>query len=224
MPILFGVDMTPPALTTNEQPSRSFVMKFRIIAVLALSASAMYAQVSTTTNCSTYGNQTSCQSNSVDYGAQNAQAYAAGQQVGSAIGLLIARGIEAHRFHSAIKNECKQLPPLGQWELHNDFGQRWTGNCPVPKVKKVNVEKPQKGSTEIAPGAVTPQQMAKLSDNDKTLVGAAQFMQRHPEYIACPENSKRMTDFMTDNVKGDYPAETDYEQAFAVLKPSLKLR
>ncbi len=197
-------------------------MKKKVIAIIAALSTSLAASAQVSTNCSRVGDSVSC--TTIDYGAQQRQAYEAGQQIGNALGLLIARGIEAHRFHSAIKNECKRLPPLGQWELHNDLGQRWTGTCPLPKGKSVKVEKPKNGSTETAPDAVTPQQMAQLSDNDKTLVGAAQFMQHHPEYIACPENSKRMIDFMNDNVKGDYPTEADYEQAFAVLKPSLKLR
>ena len=212
------------ATPTREwgEPHRRTQVKKEVIVTIAILTTSLAASAQVSTNCSRTGDSVSC--TTIDYGAQQRQAYEAGQQLGNAIGLLIARGIEAHRFHSAIKNECKRLPPLGQWELHNDLGQRWTGNCPLPKVKSVKVEKPKRGSTEIAPDAVTPQQMAKLSDDDKTLVGAAQFMQRHPEYIACPENSKRMIDFMTDNVKGDYPAEADYEQAFSVLKPILKLR
>ena len=189
--------------------------KFAAIALLAV-PQLMFGQVNTT--CTTIGNQINC--TSVDQGAQNQQAYEAGQQFGNAVGLLIARGIQSHQFHSAIKSQCKQLAPGAQWNLQNNLGQTWSGTCPVPKPQKVKV-KLSKG--EVRLDKITAQDMAKLSIEDKTSVTAAQFMQKHPEYLPCPGNSKRMIDFMADHVKGDYPTEADYEQAFAILRPSLQL-
>jgi hypothetical protein len=82
---------------------------------------------------------------------------------------------------------------------------------------------PAKAGVEIKPSEVTNADMAKLSLEDKTMVAALQFMEKHPEYVKCPENSNKMTAFMRDNVKGDSPTEADFEQAFAVLRPRLIL-
>jgi len=159
-----------------------WVSKFAAIALVA-APQLMFAQVNTT--CTPSGNKTNC--TSVDQGAQNQQAYEAGQQFGNAIGLLIGRGIQSHQFHSAIKSQCKQLAPGAQWNLQNNLGQTWSGTCPVPKPQKVKV-KLSKG--EVRLDKVTAQDMAKLSIEDKTKVTAAQFVQKHPEYLQCPEKFK----------------------------------
>jgi hypothetical protein len=208
----------------------------KLIALTALCASlAASAQVSTT--CTTNGNTTNC--NSIDYGEQNRQAYEAGQQIGNAIGLLIARGIDAHRFHSAVKKQCATLGPGATWELHNfnyyGIYQDLDGVCPAQKKVRAQVVSPAQTMHSTQPMAPTQtvaldnvagKDVAKMSDDDKVALFASRFVQHHPEYIACPENSNFMLIYMKAHVTNDIPTEADFEAALTALKPTgiLKLR
>jgi phage tail tape-measure protein len=105
--------------------------KLFAIAILAGCTFAAKAQVSTTTNCQRNGDQISCQSQSTDYGAQQRAAYAAGQQVGSAVGTLIGHGIMMHRMHSQTKQYCKTHNPGDSLTFTAPNGERYNFFCPV---------------------------------------------------------------------------------------------
>jgi hypothetical protein len=202
----------------------------KLIAVTALCASlAASAQVSTT--CTTNGNTTNC--NSIDYGEQNRQAYEAGQQMGNVIGLLIGRGIDAHRYHSAVKKQCAVLGSGARWELHNfnyyGIYQDLEGVCPAKKTVHAQTMTPTHSGAPtqtVVLDDVTAKDVAKLSDDDKVALFASRFVQHHPEYIACPENSNFMLIYMKSHVTNDIPTEADFENAFTALRPTglLKLR
>lgn len=99
---------------------------------LLLISGIMHGQTTTTNaTCNVYGTIVQCNSTTTDTSAQARQSYEAGQQLGSALGSVIARGIMAHRIHKAAKAECSHLAPGALWTLQNNLGQRWSGNCPT---------------------------------------------------------------------------------------------
>jgi hypothetical protein len=55
---------------------------------------------------------------------------------------------------------------------------------------------------------------------------AYDFMARHADYIACPENAGFVKIYMLAHVKTDLPTAADFDEAYAALKPTgvLKLR
>ena len=91
----------------------------RILLALAVLAPifriCVYAQQTTTTNCTVNGNSADCTSNTTDYGAQQQRAYEAGQQVGSALGTLIGMNMQARHFRKGLGKYCDAHP-----------GQTWT--------------------------------------------------------------------------------------------------
>jgi hypothetical protein len=115
----------------------------KIIAALAcaiLTAGALSAGAQVSTDCTTNGSYTHC--NSVDYGAQQRQAYEAGQQAGTAIGLLINRGIIAHQVHKRRDEQCRANGVGYHWLVEANNGWQWDGTCTAkqagvktPKVK-----------------------------------------------------------------------------------------
>jgi hypothetical protein len=111
------------------------VLIFTLVASVSAVASA---QTKTTTNCSTNGNQTSCTSNSYDYGAQQQQMYQAGQQIGTGLGLLLGAGIRAtgekHQLHAAIKKYCTQHDPGTPYAFTNErTAVTVSGTCKASK-------------------------------------------------------------------------------------------
>ncbi len=84
-------------------------MKKLIITAVTLGITALApAQTTTNTNCNVNGSQVNCTSNTIDYGAQNAQAYQAGAAAGAGIGNLLTLGMMAHRIHSLRDQESRK--------------------------------------------------------------------------------------------------------------------
>jgi hypothetical protein len=80
----------------------------------------------TNTNCTQIGDQVNCTSTTNNSAEQNAEASRhAGEQIGSALGLMMAR-------HDQIKNYCKYHPGE-QW--HTDDWSR-AGTCKISKAEK----------------------------------------------------------------------------------------
>jgi hypothetical protein len=104
-------------------------MKKLIIAVTLGITAIAQAQTTTNTNCNVYGTQVNCTSNTIDYGAQNAQAYQAGAAAGTGIGNLLALGIMAHRIHSLRDQECHKSGVGATWWVESSTGRTWSGTC-----------------------------------------------------------------------------------------------
>jgi len=89
-----------------------------------------------------------------------------------------------------------------------------------PDSLQVSADKKLAPSQEVKAESLTESDIAKLSDEDKVAIFATRFMHHHPEYIACPENSKLLTSYMQTHVKTGLPMESDFEQAYQALKPT----
>jgi hypothetical protein len=97
----------------------------------------------TDTNCTQIGNQVNCTSTTDNSAQQNAEASRrAGEQMGSALGVMIAR-------HNQVKNYCK-FHPGEQW--HSDDWSR-SGTCKVPKEKTAYVKQVSARFTPDSPEA-----------------------------------------------------------------------
>jgi hypothetical protein len=97
----------------------------------------MQSQTTTTTNCSIYGNTANCTSNTTDNGAQQQRAYEAGQQVGNALGVGIARAVYAHNQSKGIRKYCEAHP--GQdytWRRNRDGVITAQGHCSTEEDKQ----------------------------------------------------------------------------------------
>lgn len=103
----------------------------RLITIITLGVTAAVAQAqsTTTTNCNTNGSQTNCTSNTTDYTQQNQQFYQSGQAAGSALGILIGRGILAHRVHSLRDKDCHATGEGSRWAIQSTDGEQWGGIC-----------------------------------------------------------------------------------------------
>jgi hypothetical protein len=94
------------------------------------------AQSTTNTNCTTNGNATNCTSTSTS--TDNTNAYRAGQQVGNALGLGIARMMQSHSQTRWVKHYCAANPG-GNWRQWSraDGHTIATGYCPTSEDRAV---------------------------------------------------------------------------------------
>ncbi len=98
-----------------------------LMAIVLITGQSGQAQQTTTTRCSIYGNAADCTSNTVDYGAQQQRSYEAGQQVGTALGLGIAKGVQAVKARKYREKFCARYPGA-TWRYFN--GHSWSsGHC-----------------------------------------------------------------------------------------------
>lgn len=98
-----------------------------VIATVLTLALAVPAIAQVSTNCTTIGNQTNC--TSVDYGAQQRQAYEQGQQFGSAMGNMFAALAQRHQYHKLINQQCHRNGPGSAWSVIWPSGATETGVC-----------------------------------------------------------------------------------------------
>lgn len=108
-----------------------------LLGVLLLTGNA-HGQQTTNTNCTLSGNTANCTSNTTDYGAQQQQAYEAGQQVGNALGTGIANVIQAHSFSKGLRKYCDAHPGEAWHYGVIATGQAYrSGTCPSNEEKSV---------------------------------------------------------------------------------------
>jgi hypothetical protein len=102
-------------------------MKLKFVAIAIFALAAVHAQAQVSTNCTTIGNNTHC--DSVDYGAQQQQAYQNGYQAGSAIGNGIAALIQRHQYNKIISQQCRQNGVGSKWGVIWPNGREDYGYC-----------------------------------------------------------------------------------------------
>jgi hypothetical protein len=100
-------------------------IKIAILCLGLLAATQAVAQVST--NCTTIGNTTHC--DTVDYDAQRQQAYENGQRTGAAVGGLISSLVQRHQYHSLVNQQCHQNGAGSQWTIIWNNGREDHGYC-----------------------------------------------------------------------------------------------
>jgi hypothetical protein len=109
-----------------------------LTAALVLASATRYSksQQTTDTNCTLYGNTANCTSTTTDHSADNQRSYEAGQQVGNAIGVGLARAIGAGRRASWVKKFCAHHPGSGwHWGTPGNITDR--GTCPTSADERV---------------------------------------------------------------------------------------
>jgi hypothetical protein len=101
-----------------------------ILSILLFVGPTLNGQQTTNTNCTVYGNSANCTSTTTDNAAQQQRAYEAGQQVGNAIGLGLAAGMQAHAQTKWVRNYCAAHPGEGwRWYSKADGHTISSGRC-----------------------------------------------------------------------------------------------
>jgi hypothetical protein len=106
------------------------VWAFTAALAMAFASSQAMAQETTNTNCTLNGNTANCTSTKTDNAEQQRRAYEAGQQLGNALGVGIARAVRAGKQAKWVKNFCARHPGGGwYWHVGNTITDR--GTCPT---------------------------------------------------------------------------------------------
>jgi hypothetical protein len=102
-----------------------------LFAFVLIAGQLTQAQQTTNTSCILSGNMANCTSTTVDHSAQQRQAYETGQQVGSAIGIIVGRAVASHKMNAGIRKYCVQHPGSRYTWRNNRTGYVMaSGYCP----------------------------------------------------------------------------------------------
>jgi len=114
-------------------------MKIIVGWLLLFAASVAFSQTTTNTTCNTQGSgggsaQTNCTSTTTNPSVQQQQNYQTGQQIGNALGVGLARVMQAHSETKWVKKFCAANP--GQsWHWTQNGTVTARGTCPPPEDK-----------------------------------------------------------------------------------------
>jgi hypothetical protein len=139
----------------------------------------------TNTNCTQIGSQVNCTSTTDNSAQQNAEASRrAGEQMGSALGVMIAR-------HNQVKNYCK-FHPGEQW--HSDDWSR-AGTCKVPQEKTAKVKQVSASSAHFIPDSPEAREWCSHQPHGMTYFGsdgASHYCSVTAESTAKPDHPPQM--------------------------------
>jgi hypothetical protein len=137
-------------------------MKALLALLLGVLVSASVLGQTTNTNCTQIGSQVNCTSTTDNSAQQNAEASRrAGEQMGAAIGVMIAR-------HNQVKNYCK-FHPGEQW--HSDDWAR-AGTCKVPNEKTAKVKQVSASSAHFTPDSPEAREWCSHQPHAMTYLGS----------------------------------------------------
>jgi hypothetical protein len=168
-----------------------------ILTVALISVSAA-AQQTTDTNCTVNGNTANCTSTTTDRAAQQRQAYEEGQQAGAALGHIL--GALGRGVSGVIQSHANAKWVTNYCAAHPGSGWHTTRRS---------------DGMVIARGHCP-------SDEDRQLEAVNDFMTKHKDYIAEPENSSVLVAYI-DTHSLDPREESSYEHAYKDLKKNGQL-